>query len=61
MWIGPTLTKLFQDTRQDRQDRQETNCSFWLFLFDAKRNKQKNEKENWDWIDGNLMTKMRST
>ena len=58
MWIGPTLTKLFQD--RHKKDRQETNCSFWPFLFYAKRNKQKKEKENWDWIDGNLMTKMRS-
>ena len=58
MWIGPTLTKLFQDTH--KKDRQETNCSFWPFLFYAKRNKHNKEKENWDWIDGNLMTKMRS-
>ena len=58
MWIGPTLTKLFQDTH--KKDRQETNCSFWPFLFYAKRNKQKKEKGNWDWIDGNLMTKMLS-
>ena len=42
MWIGPTLTKLFQDTH--KKDRQETNCSFWPFLFYAKRNKQKKTK-----------------
>ena len=55
MWIGPTLTKLFQDTH--KKDRQETNCSFWPFLFYAKRNKHNKEKENWDWIDGNLNDK----
>ena len=42
-----------------KTDRKPT-VHFGCFFLMQKGISKKNEKENWDWIDGNLMTKMRS-